>query len=272
MLTAVEFLTRERENLETLANFLLPESDLECGSLLGQKWHGTCCSSLPLWHLQRFSPLCFIYRTCRGPTCPPGNPRCVPHQRIIPLPPQLHHVASLVCFSHKVDSFDSWLLPVHYSCHSAPWFFFLLLEEPNILFLQRLTTPFIDHQRDPSWIPCLGHNMSIHLNISSSCFGAEPADILLYKSKKGNCYWKKKKKTFTNSLPAARVYDRAALSGLLFLSFSAVVVRRRVIILAASFLMQVRKKGHISFGNVSRRGTSVSLSMWWLLKWLLVCD
>lgn len=126
MLTAVEFLMRERENLETLANFLLPESDLECGSLLGQKWHGTCCSSLPLWHLQRFSPLCFIYRTCRGPTCPPGNPRCVPHQRIIPLPPQLHHVASLVCFSHKVDSFDSWLLPVHYSCHSAPWYCYFL--------------------------------------------------------------------------------------------------------------------------------------------------
>ena len=125
--------------------FFLPESDLECGSLLGQKWHGTCCSSLPLWHLQRFSSLCFIYRTCRGPTCPPGNPRCAPHQRISPLPPQLHRVASLVCFAHKVDSFDSWLLPVHYSCQSAPWFFFFFF-----FFTSRGTLTSISSSASPN--------------------------------------------------------------------------------------------------------------------------
>ena len=129
-------------------------------------------------------------------------------------------------------------------CYLIIIFFFLLLKEPNIHFLQRLTISFIDHQHDLSWMPCLGHNMSIHLNISRSCSGAEPADILLYKSKKRQLRLgkKKNKKTFTNSLPAARIYDRAALSGLLFLSFSAVVVRRGVIILVASFLTQVRKK------------------------------
>lgn len=69
-----------------------------------------------------------------------------------------------------------------------------------------------DPRDDLNYKPCLGHKMSIHLNISWSCFGVEPAEHFSpqINKKKGNFYWK----TVTNSLTGARIYDWAVLSSL----------------------------------------------------------
>ena len=140
MLTVVEFVTRGRENLETLANFYFFFFARE------RSWMWFIVRTEVARHLllapaavtpAAFPPLRFIYRTCRGPTCPPGSRLRASHQRISPLPPQLHRVASLVCFARKVDSFDSWLLPARLSCHSVTWLLFFFF-----YFLRNLTSIF----------------------------------------------------------------------------------------------------------------------------------